>query len=1185
MSSDFGVRGVTHNNLKNIDFSARLGEIVVVCGASGSGKSSLVHEVIVAEARRQAAMRRKTDDIYTYAVRPEMKSATALPDVESVTQRALPQTEASSFGTRTGLKSLLKRMFVHHGEIFHEGQQIRQPTLDEIRNFSQSHHPGAKLYAIYSNYDAVDGKTAASLLQKQGVTSVVCRDEIKSTSRLIAVSKLGSIKLENYQILIDIADNKDHQSIAKLARQGILLVGEGMELNFNEHWFSLVDGKIFRKPSPLLFSRSTASSLSGCCSACAGKGSRLSVNLDGALDKDSRIDQGFLRVPLSKSGRYVGFKFLPSGLTKVLKSQGVDVSQSFAALTTASKKIVIDTLTEKLIANRADQHAQSYLSDMPCPDCKGTGFGYQARAVLLSGKPFHYYLGLPAADLAKILEKLNTGCVARDEALTKLQFIHKLAIDHIALDRSTASLSSGEAQRLKLLDVLVSQERDRIIVLDEPSSNLQYRDNINIIEILMELKSRNNCVLVVDHNPVYQFTADRVLEIGPGAGKEGGRVLKKGLPSSDPLFAYPALDFVAKGESSPKTKKIKLRPRHNLQLPDIAFPLRQMTVVVGSSGSGKTTLMDLICQSLEESGEQVVRLTAKAPGRSPASIVATYIDVFDDIRKVYAKSSAPLLTESDFSFNAAGACPQCGGSGIDEGIACGVCFGSRYRADVSLVKVDGKSIVELLNTDIPNIGFQSSFGFLSHVKDVFDALALSHLSLGRALSSLSGGEIQRLKLVKFILGYWQALSRQNTYVILDEPCRGLDRKSIEKLHRALGDYLKGCTVLAVEHNPDFIYRCGYVIDLGGAKPLKTSSDVVAGAAGSKSFPSLNHRDVFQQVRALASQRQNKTPSQLPCRDNASAAPNSQRDTERYRFLRPVFIRQDNFALEKRFAENFQLCVPDDDVVFYRSRDALQAAVATKEKFFFNPFVSHLEKYHRVPLSVRKQVAAGLKSIRELSNAEPWSALVEARSFDEAFFKGGGVVATASNCEAVPEEYTYHAIRLFSRTARVVDGIHPFSFAFNLYRNACPYCKGYAHLKSFPFSKWLDKSFSVLDPRCMPLKLGTVLPKTAIAKFAKEELFDFSKPVHGLTDGEFNILLYGFKPYKFLKEGKKGDVESDFFEWRGLNSYIYNNMGKLSPKKDISDELAWTPCPFCESGFRQSVRWYKVKGELISDCLL
>jgi len=1189
MNSEFSLQGVTHNNLKYINFNGKLGEIVVVCGVSGSGKSSLVHEVIVAEARRQEAMRRKTDDIYTYAVRAEMKSASVLPNVESVSQKALTQTEASSFGSRTGLKSLLKKIFVEHGEIIHAGEQVRSPTLDEIFWFSQKYQPDAKIYAVYSNYEAIDSKKVVAFFLKQGIDSVVCRDEVKSASRLVAVPKLGSIKLDNYQILIEVTEQEDRQKILKVANRGILLIGDGVELDFNEHWFSFVDGKVFRKPSNLLFSRTRSSSLSGCCPVCLGKGSRLFVNLDRVLNKNRAIEHGFLRVPLSKSGRYFGFKFLPSGLTKVLKEKGVDVSQSFGSLSTTLQTVVIDTLTEKLINNHADLHAQKYLSNISCPDCEGTGFGYQTRAVLLDGKPFHDYLSLPSVDLEKSLEDLSMRCSARDEALSKLKYIRELSIDYIALDRSTASLSSGEAQRLKLLDVLISQERDRIIVVDEPSSNLQYRDNINIIKILIELKSRNNCVLVVDHNPVYQLAADRVLEIGPGAGKDGGKVSEKGTLLNNDSSFYPLLNFLVKGDFNFDVKSVQLSPKNNLRINEINFPLRRMTVVIGSSGSGKTTLIEQICQSLETSGEQVIRLSAKEPGRSPSSIVATYIGVFDDIRKNYAKFSAPLLTESDFSFNSSGGCSQCGGSGMDGDVACGVCFGSRYRTDISLVKLDGKSIVELLNSDITSINTQPPFNFLKSVVEVFDAFALRHLSLGRSLTSLSGGEIQRIKLVKFILENRRALSHKNTYVALDEPCRGLDRNSIIKLHQALGSYLSNCTVLAVEHNPDFIYRSSYVIDLGDSKRLKNQCEVVAGVAGSKPFPSLNHTDVFQQVRELASYRVNKISDQLEANSVCDApeiqrGPQFQRVAQRRGFLPPALIRQDNFELEKYFSGKFQLKIPDDNVEFYRSKMELRAAVEMSDKFYFNPFVSHLEKYHRVPLSVRKQIMEDLPSGRKWSGNDPWSVLVEAVNFDEAFLRGGGVVATVSGQDFGLSGIVYHTIRLFSRSVGLVDRVNPSSFAFNLYRNACPYCKGYGHLKSFPFDKWLDKRFSVLDSGCMKLRLSTVIPKTSINKFSKEDLFDFTKPMRELTKDEFNILLYGFHPYKFIKNGKNGAVESDYFEWRGLNSYIYNNMNKLSPKKDIGEELNWRICPFCCSGFRQSVKWYEVNGKTILDFL-
>jgi excinuclease ABC subunit A len=212
-------------------------------------------------------------------------------------------------------------------------------------------------------------------------------------------------------------------------------------------------------------------------------------------------------------------------------------------------------------------------------------------------------------------------------------------------------------------------------------------------------------------------------------------------------------------------------------------------------------------------------------------------------------------------------------------------------------------------------------------------------------------------------------------------------------------------------------------------------------------------------------------------------------------------------------------------------------------------------------------------------------LVKTDTFEEAFVKGAGVVATYSDKVAMTsEKCIYHTIRLFSLIDRVVDNIDPASFAFNLYRNACPYCKGYGHFKSYPFHKWIDTNYSVLDPQMTPYKINRVMPKNVIVKFAKEGLFDFSSKVETLTEAEFNVLLYGFKAYKFIKSGKAGKVDDDFLEWRGLNSYIYHNSTKLSQNGNLNQYLDWVACPFCHYGFRPVVEWYRHQGHSIADYL-
>lgn len=1186
MKTEFSVSGIVHNNLKNIDVSGKTGEIILVSGVSGSGKSTLVNEVIVAEANRQEAMRRKTDNLYVYAVRPKISASTQLPAAISVSQRALVQTQLSSFGTRTGLKGIIQKIFVEQGKIMYQGIHIQKPSLAEIREFARLYHPKARLYAVLSSYELVSRNILLAQLKKHSIDTIYCRDEKKTVFRQIPTSKIPTNGLSDYELLVDLDVCSTDSAVTDIAAAGILLLGDDVELNFNEHYFFLPDGTVFRKPSQLLFSKFTASSLSGYCKICNGSGRRLSVDLSKVIDENVPIQSGFLNVPLNKSGRYLGFKFLPNGLVNLLKKKGIDTKKTFADLSPEAKDIVISILTDKLYSNKKDEQTRQYLFEMDCSECDGTGYSYQTRAVFVGGKPIDYYLSLTANEFREQLEILDVKTTLKACIERQLGLIQKLSIDHIALNRSTTSISSGEAQRIKLLDVLMSQDTGKIVVLDEPSSNLQYRDNLHIIDVILEIKSRDNCVVIIDHNPLYHCIADRIIEVGPSAGAEGGYVSENKILAQKSNLTCPIMDFEVEALKKPKFKMVKLQAKHNLKLTSIKFPEEAVTVVVGSSGSGKTTLvLDLIYNSLVAEGEHVEKLDSKSPGKSPSSIVATYLDIFDEVRKAYAKAAAPFLTESDFSFNAAGACTQCGGTGQDADKLCGVCFGSRYRPEVSLVKVENKSIIELLNCDIQQIHTDGVFSFLSEIIRIFEALSLAHIALGRATSTLSGGEVQRLKLAKFILKRYKMLSKSGAYVILDEPCRGLDRKAILKLYHAITHYLGRCTLLVIEHNPDFIYQCHYVIDLWAAKGEKTSADIVTGFAKEKSFPSLNHRAVFNEVHTVANRDRGLNSITTLSVGNKLVGTENVNEGKNYHLVHPVLLRQENFALEDSFTSNFEVAVKDKNVIFYHSREAMKAALGSISEFLYNPFVSFLEKYPKVPLSIYIDVVSKLNKANAVIDSDPWRVLVKADTFEEAFLKGAGVVASSPEKKVVePEKCTYHTIRLFSLVDRVIDSIAPASFAFNLHSNACPYCKGYGHLKSYPFHKWIDTRYSVLEPEMTPYKINRVMPKSTIARFEKEGLFDFGVAAKALTQEEFNILLYGFKAYKFKKPSKTGKVEDDFLEWRGLNSYIYQNTTKLSPNVNLNQYLDWVICPFCLYGFRMAVERYKHQGKTIIDYL-
>jgi len=1177
---DFSIDGITQNNLKDVDVSGRAGEVVVVAGVSGSGKSTLVNDVIAAEARRQEAMRRKTDDLYVYAVRPSFLRSTVLPECSSVSQRALTQTELSTFGTRTRLKGEIQKLFVEKGQIFYHNVTIEKPSVFEIRQFAEKFHAGAQLYVVMCAYARVMPSDVQSQLAKYGIRSVFLRDEKKGLFREVSLSKLPKSELSNYEISVAFDACADDSVVLALTKAGIVLLGDDVELNFDEHYFDHRDGTVFRKPTPLLFSRSRASSLSGRCEVCNGAGKISAVIFEHAINKSIPLQKGFLNVPLTKAGRYIAFKFLPAGLTALLKKRGIDVNATFNELAADDREIVIKVLTEKLLSNQSDENVKAYLSEKDCPACEGSGYGYQTRAVLVGGKPITHYLSLTASELRAELPDMGLGNDEFARLDRQLNVIEKLALGHIGLNRSTTTISSGEAQRLKLLDVLTSHHIGKIIVLDEPSANLQYQDNLAILDAILELKRQGNCVLVVEHNALFRQIADRVLLVGPGAGAEGGYIDEhrtRMTPRMPDFFSWGDRAVVKRSRAF---ETLALKPIRNVRITSIKVPTGKITAVIGASGSGKSTLvLGMIYSSLVDSGAPVAKLDSKPPGKSSTSVVATYLEVFDDIRKVYAKAAAPHLTESDFSFNARGACPACGGSGHDGNRVCSVCFGSRFRPDVALAKAEGVSIVELLGRNINHIDVDGEFAFLRDAKRIFDGLSLTHITLGRSISSLSGGELQRLKLAKFILNNRRTIRSEKATIILDEPSRGLDDSAVSRLCEAMTEHLEGCTVIVIEHNPALIYRCDYIVDLGSALHEKTRNNIIVGHLGEKKFPSLNHAAVFEELTHI------ERRSPLPVLQRAQPRHHEgNSEGKRYRLLPTLYIEQRNFELERQFCSNFEVVVKDRRFHFLNSRAEVQNETSAAGIFFYNPFVAYLEKYPNVPASIHKAVMAECKGKIMHSDDDPWRILAKAETFDEAFLKGCGVVVTHEGAFDGPENCHYYGIRLFSVKEKLIDGFSPAGFAFNLYRNACFHCGGYGYLKSYPFEKWLDRRFSPLDPKMTSIGLNRVMPKASIAHFEKERLFDFSVAANELTSDEYHILLYGFKAYRFKKPGKAGIVDDDFWEWRGLNSYIYNNASKLIGGEGLNAHLEWRRCPFCASGFKNTVTRYLCDGKSITSYL-
>ena len=1166
------ISGITENNLKNIDFSAETGEVVVITGISGSGKSTLVNLVVATEAKRQSMMRRKSDDLYDYTIRPAFKKTTSLPEPVIISQRAIFQSVTSTFGTRTSLNDLLVRLFVNCGEIHYQGKQIVRPDLSQILKFRQKYYPKSQLLGRISHYENISRSQITSLLKRVGIERVLIRNESSQSINNIDLNKLPTTGLSRYEVFIDLGKSDDIEGVLKKTRAVPILIDKSFELDCHEHGFSLDDGKIFRLPTKLLFSRSAMSSRSGCCLECNGAGSVTAYDSMGAIDKKAIIKNGFLKVPLTAAGRYKGFKFLPSGLIKLLLKEGVDISKNFTAISSAHKTVILNILNDKLSRNQKDPVAQQFLMNRACQACEGSGLSWQARAVTVNGKCIDFFLKQTSYELAKELLALAVDTDVTDKALTILGYISNLSIEHIALDRSVTTMSSGELQRMKLLSALVNQYSNKIIVLDEPSSNLQYKDNLKILRLINELKANNNCIVIVDHNPVFQAIADRRLKVGPGAGVDGGEYCDTDdLSQSVKLF-----DAFNKSDNSIKKysfKTVPLRYKRNVHLDKIRIPKNVFTAVIGSSGSGKSTLCrELIYPALSES-DNVIFFDSKPARGSSSSIVATYLNVFDKVRQYFSKHNKAGLSDSDFSFNSSGACNYCHGRGYVDKHVCGVCFGSRFKPEIALFKAEGKSITELLASDLNDIPLDGGLYFLNETVQVLQQLSLSHINLGRETTSLSGGELQRLKLAKFIIANKKTQDKKGYYIILDEPCSGLDPESVKHLYQALKVYLRGSTVLVIEHNPHFIYKCQYLIDMGEASGVKDKNSIVQGALGEKIFPSLNHLEVLTEAFRLKKGDETQSHrTEVRIEDDEPRALNG----KRFDLIPSSIIKQKNFSLELKFSKGFEVDIQDDNTFFYRDKDVLEQSLIKENDFLFNPFLTLLERYSIVPLSLCKEIIRNINKETIVCDLDSWQFKVRADSFEEAYVKGGGVVIVPK----AKNKYEYHGVRLLSIKERVIDKVFPHSFAFNLYKNSCEYCNGYGHIQSYPLTEWINRKYSVLNDGFMQYPLYKVIPKATIKKFSKEGLFDFSQPVNKLSVLEFNILLYGFKAYKFMKPGKTDNTEASFFEWRGINSYFYRNATKLSPDEDLTPQLKWKTCPFCMSGFSRKSTFYTLNGQTL-----
>ncbi len=897
------VRGARVHNLKDIDFDIPHNAITVVTGVSGSGKSSLAFDTIYAEGQR-----RYIESLSAYArqfleriEKPDVDEISGIAPAIAIKQKNATRNPRSTVATATEIYDYLRLLYARVGHTLCTkcGQEVRKDTLDEIADRVLS-HPAGRFYVLYTlplgatsrkgpgrktvrpTGEAI--KQTLTELQKRGFNRLYQAGQVHEFSSPESLLDLDFAK--SVFVLVDrLAASPEARSrlidsieICYREGQGEAVVeflpessgGQPERIVFNERFECKHCGLAYQEPEPRLFS---FNSPYGACPRCQGFGNTIDFDLNLVIpDRGRSLSDGAIE-PWTKP-RY---RSLLQELKRYARAKGIPLDVPFRHLSAQHRALVLQGDSEAgfpgvkgffdwLERKKYKLHVRVFLSRYrgyaTCPDCGGMRLREEARAVRIEGKPiteachmtvaearnFFSHVGLSEAE-KQIAEKIL------EEVQHRLHFLDAVGLDYLTLDRLTSSLSGGEAQRIQLATSLGSHLVGALYVLDEPSIGLHPRDTHRLIDILKSLRDLGNTILVVEHDPDTIAAADYVLDLGPGAGEQGGRILFAG--SREHLLGEPR-SLTARylsGELRIPVPSLRHKPdgkflrvygahQHNLQNIDLMVPLGTMVAITGVSGSGKSTLVyDVLYKALQAKRaggnlhdlcdriegdrqlSEIVIVDQSPIGRTPRSNPATYLKAFDAIREGFA--STPEAKKrgygaGHFSFNIPGGrCEACQGDGTvtvemqflaDVELVCEECRGTRFKSGVLEVSYHDKNIHEVLQLTVREaLSFFSSVPRLTSKLKILDEVGLGYLRLGQSATTLSGGEAQRLKLAAHLTRQ----ANEGVLYIFDEPTTGLHFDDIQKLLTAFRKLLEGgASLLIIEHNLEVIKSADWVIDLG-----------------------------------------------------------------------------------------------------------------------------------------------------------------------------------------------------------------------------------------------------------------------------------------------------------------------------------------------------------------------------------
>ncbi len=902
------VRGARVHNLKNITVEIPHSALTVVTGVSGSGKSSLAFDTVYAEGQR-----RYVESLSAYArqflermEKPDVDEISGIAPAVAIRQKNSTRNPRSNVATSTEIYDYLRLFFARCGQTFCTecGAEVRRDSPDEIANRILALQPGRRFYVLYTlkvvglEATATAKKAAkkkASVPPKDALRPALLELQKRGFNRLYQDEKIHEFSSPETLLDVDFAKpvqvlvdrlSVNPESRARLvdsieicyreAGEAILeflpdAAGNTAErLTFNERFECKNDGTLYQEPEPRLFSFNNPY---GACPRCQGFGNTIDFDLNLVVpDPSKSLDDGAIE-PWSKP-RY---RVLMQDARKWARTQGIPTNIPWRQLAAEQRRLVLEGdpannydgvkgFFNWLERKKYKLHVRVFLSRYrgyaTCPDCGGTRLRAEARAVRITGRSITDLCKLTVKESRKFFAELKlTERQAKvadkilHEIRTRLQFLDEVGLDYLTLERLTSTLSGGESQRIQLATSLGSHLVGALYVLDEPSIGLHPRDTQRLIDILKSLRDLGNTVLVVEHDPDTIQSADRILDLGPGAGELGGKLLFSGsyeeiLKDTKSLtgryLSGETKILVPQTRHKPAGKFLRLygATLHNLKNLDLMLPLGTLTVITGVSGSGKSTLVhDVLfralaakrngasikefCDRLEgdQSIHEVVIVDQSPIGRTPRSNPATYMKAFDAIREIFAETPDAKrrgFAAGHFSFNVPGGrCETCQGDGTvtvemqflaDVELICEECRGQRFKSGVLDVRYHGKNIHDVLQMTV-----REALAFFVNVPKVVSKLrvlneiGLGYLRLGQSATTLSGGEAQRLKLAAHLT----RTENQGILYILDEPTTGLHFDDIAKLLAAFRKLLEsGASLVVIEHNLDVIKSADWLIDLG-----------------------------------------------------------------------------------------------------------------------------------------------------------------------------------------------------------------------------------------------------------------------------------------------------------------------------------------------------------------------------------